>query len=115
MHRHRSRVGHHSDPEHLEAVIRRAIIEGQPRTHRPWTKILVVVSALLPAQPSSVGVRVRQVEGIYSMEGEICPLPEILKVTKKYRVLTVRRADVPLTPRDPSATCTSMRRTASVR
>lgn len=41
---------------------------GQPRTHRPWTKILVIV------------------EGIYSMEGEICDLPRIVDVVKKYNV-----------------------------
>lgn len=27
-----------------------------------------------------------QVEGIYSMEGEMCPLPEIVKIKKKYGV-----------------------------
>jgi serine palmitoyltransferase len=41
-----------ADPKSLESVLRRAIAEGQPRTHRPWKKILIVV------------------EGIYSMEGE---------------------------------------------
>ncbi|ESQ31915.1 hypothetical protein EUTSA_v10004251mg [Eutrema salsugineum] len=41
-------------PSHLERVLREQIAEGQPRTHRPWKKIIVVV------------------EGIYSMEGEIC-------------------------------------------
>jgi len=44
------------------------IIEGQPRTHRPWKKIIVVV------------------EGIYSMEGEICDLPEIVSVCSEYKV-----------------------------
>ena len=52
----------------LERIIRESIVDGQPRTHRPWNKILVIV------------------EGIYSMEGEICRLPEVVAVTKKYNV-----------------------------
>jgi len=62
----RVRVFRHNQPEHLERVLRAAIAEGQPRTHRPWAKILVVV------------------EGIYSMEGEICRLAEIVAVKKRY-------------------------------
>ncbi len=58
---------HHNDMVHLEKVIREAIAMGQPRTRRPWTKILIVV------------------EGIYSMEGEICPLPDIIRIKNKYR------------------------------
>jgi serine palmitoyltransferase len=61
------RVFQHNDVENLEQVLREAIVQGQPRTHRPWTKILIVV------------------EGIYSMEGEICRLPEIVEVKKKYK------------------------------
>merc|ERR1711991_362001 len=56
----------HNDMEHLERVIREAVAMGQPRTRRPWTMILLVV------------------EGIYSMEGEICNLPEIIRIKKKY-------------------------------
>lgn len=55
-------------PSHLEKVLREQIAEGQPRTHRPWKKIIVVV------------------EGIYSMEGELCKLPEIVAICKKYKV-----------------------------
>jgi len=55
-------------PSHLEEVLREQIAEGQPRTHRPWKKIIVIV------------------EGIYSMEGELCKLPEIIAVCKKYKV-----------------------------
>ena len=44
-----------------------AIALGRPRTRRPWTKILVMV------------------EGIYSMEGEICNLAAIAKVCKAHR------------------------------
>lgn len=57
----------HNDVADLERVIRRAIVEGQPRTHRPWKKIIIVV------------------EGIYSMEGELAPLPEIVALKKKYK------------------------------
>lgn len=60
------KVFKHNDPKDLERVLRKAIIEGQPRTHRPWRKVLIVV------------------EGIYSMEGEICPLAEMVAVKKKY-------------------------------
>ncbi|CAK9163229.1 unnamed protein product, partial [Ilex paraguariensis] len=37
------------------------------RTHRPWKKIIVVV------------------EGIYSIEGALCKLPEIVAICKKYK------------------------------
>ncbi|RVW52669.1 Long chain base biosynthesis protein 2a [Vitis vinifera] len=62
------RVFQHNIPSHLEKVLREQIAEGQPRTHRPWKKIIVVV------------------EGIYSMEGELCKLPEIVAICKKYKV-----------------------------
>jgi serine palmitoyltransferase len=55
-------------PAHLEEVLREQIAEGQPRTHRPWKKIMVIV------------------EGIYSMEGELCKLPEVIAICKKYKV-----------------------------
>jgi serine palmitoyltransferase len=61
-------VFQHNSPSHLEQVLRKSIAEGQPRTHRPWKKIVVVV------------------EGIYSMEGEICRLWEIVALTKRYKV-----------------------------
>jgi len=57
-----------SDAVDLERVVRRSIVEGQPRSHRPWNKILIIV------------------EGIYSMEGEVCPLKEFVAVKKKYKV-----------------------------
>ncbi|KAK9821210.1 hypothetical protein WJX74_010926 [Apatococcus lobatus] len=60
------RVFRHNDVEHLEALLRDSISAGQPRTHRPWRKILIIV------------------EGIYSMEGEIVALPEIVALKKKY-------------------------------
>ena len=58
----------HNDPEHLELLLRAAVSDGQPRTHRPWKKILIII------------------EGIYSMEGEMCRLKEIIAVKKKYKV-----------------------------
>ncbi|KAG0584097.1 hypothetical protein KC19_3G184800 [Ceratodon purpureus] len=61
------KVFDHNSPSHLEKVLREAIVKGQPLTHRPWKKILVIV------------------EGIYSMEGEICRLREIVAVTKRYK------------------------------
>ena len=61
------RVFKHDNPSHLDTVLRDAIISGQPRTKRPWRKILVVC------------------EGIYSMEGEISHLKEIVAICKKYK------------------------------
>ncbi|KAI9005697.1 pyridoxal phosphate-dependent transferase [Hyaloraphidium curvatum] len=60
------RVFKHNSPTDLEAVVRDAIAQGQPRTHRPWKKILIIV------------------EGLYSMEGSICRLPEVVEIKKKY-------------------------------
>jgi serine palmitoyltransferase len=57
----------HNDMEDLERLLREVISQGQPRTHRPWKKILVVV------------------EGIYSMEGDMCNLPGIVALRKKYK------------------------------
>jgi serine palmitoyltransferase len=51
----------------LERVLRESISEGQPRTHRPWRKVVVLV------------------EGIYSMEGDVCNLPEIVRIKNKYK------------------------------
>lgn len=50
----------------LENILRDAIAYGNPLTRRPYRKILIVV------------------EGIYSMEGSICNLPEIIALKKKY-------------------------------
>jgi len=57
----------HNDLDSLENVLRNAIADGQPRTHRPWKKIIVLV------------------EGIYSMEGDIVNLPGVVQVAKKYK------------------------------
>ncbi|OXV09784.1 hypothetical protein Egran_02452 [Elaphomyces granulatus] len=57
----------HNDMKSLEEKLREAISQGQPRTHRPWKKILVVV------------------EGLYSMEGSMCNLPGIITLKRKYK------------------------------
>merc|ERR1711871_44761 len=57
----------HNSPKDLERVLRASIAQGQPQTGRPWRKIIVFV------------------EGIYSMEGEICRLEEIVELKKKYK------------------------------
>ena len=57
----------HNDMRDLERTLREAISQGQPRTHRPWKKILVAV------------------EGLYSMEGTMCNLPGIIELKKKYK------------------------------
>lgn len=61
----------HNDMESLENLLREVISQGQPRTHRPWKKILIVV------------------EGLYSMEGTLVDLPKILQLKKKYKVRLV--------------------------
>jgi len=57
----------HNDVNDLERVLREVISQGQPRTHRPWKKILVVV------------------EGLYSMEGTMCNLPGLVRLRKRYK------------------------------
>ncbi|KAJ8794915.1 hypothetical protein J1605_018769 [Eschrichtius robustus] len=55
------------DMQSLEKLLRDAVIYGQPRTRRAWKKILILV------------------EGIYSMEGSIVRLPQIVALKKKYK------------------------------
>ncbi|KAF5092385.1 hypothetical protein D0Z00_004613 [Geotrichum galactomycetum] len=57
----------HNDMKNLEKVLREQIAQGQPRTHRPWKKILIIV------------------EGLYSMEGTICNLPGLIRLRDKYK------------------------------
>lgn len=57
----------HNNVEDLEKVLKSSILDGQPKTHRPWKKILILV------------------EGIYSMEGSIVNLPKIIELKKKYK------------------------------
>lgn len=54
--------------KHLESILRSSIVEGQQGDGLvPWTKIIVIV------------------EGIYSMEGTIVNLPEVIRLKNKYR------------------------------
>ncbi|XP_054714182.1 serine palmitoyltransferase 2-like [Uloborus diversus] len=57
----------HNNMIDLENKIRAAIVEGQPRSHRPWKKALIIV------------------EGVYSMEGTIVNLPALIALKKKYK------------------------------
>ncbi|MED6270044.1 Serine palmitoyltransferase 2 [Characodon lateralis] len=61
------RVFKHNNMHSLEKLLREAVCSGQPRTRRPWKKILIMV------------------EGIYSMEGSVVRLPEIIALKKKYK------------------------------
>lgn len=61
------RIFDHNNMESLEKLLREVISQGQPRTHRPWRKILVVV------------------EGLYSMEGTMCNLPGLVSLKDKYK------------------------------
>ena len=47
------KVFKHNNAAHLDRVLKQEIAAGQPRTHRPWRRIVIIV------------------EGIYSMEGEV--------------------------------------------
>lgn len=51
----------------LELKLCKYIVEGQPKTGQPWKKIITIV------------------EGIYSMEGTIVNLPELIRLKKKYK------------------------------
>ncbi|XP_011311555.1 serine palmitoyltransferase 2 [Fopius arisanus] len=62
-----TRVFRHNNLQHLEESLREAIVQGQPTTGAPWRKIIIVV------------------EGIYSMEGSVVQLPEIIALKKKYK------------------------------
>ena len=57
----------HNDMKDLERLLREVISQGQPRTHRPWKKIMVAV------------------EGLYSMEGTMCNLPALVALKRKYK------------------------------
>ncbi|XP_066249345.1 serine palmitoyltransferase 2 [Euwallacea similis] len=62
------RVFKHNDMEQLEQMLKEAIYFGQPsESFKPWKKIVIVV------------------EGVYSMEGTIVKLPEVIALKKKYK------------------------------
>ncbi|KAG2134123.1 pyridoxal phosphate-dependent transferase [Suillus clintonianus] len=57
----------HNDMSSLESLLREVISQGQPKSHRSWKKVLVIV------------------EGLYSMEGTLVNLPRILELKQKYK------------------------------
>ncbi|KAB0799751.1 hypothetical protein PPYR_07631 [Photinus pyralis] len=66
------RVFRHNDLEDLEDKLKAAVYYGQPikennNNHVPWRKICIIV------------------EGIYSMDASIVPLPEIIALKKRYK------------------------------
>ncbi|KAJ6463247.1 pyridoxal phosphate-dependent transferase [Mycena vitilis] len=61
------RMFKHNDMAALESLLRDVISQGQPKSHRPWKKILIIV------------------EGLYSMEGTLVNLPAIMELKKKYK------------------------------
>ncbi|CAG7815979.1 unnamed protein product, partial [Allacma fusca] len=61
------RVFKHNNMKSLEKRLREGVVYGRPKTHLPWKKIFIVV------------------EGVYSMEGTIVKLPEILDLKRKYK------------------------------
>lgn len=64
------KVFSHNDTQDLERKLRREILRGQPNSdghYKPWRKVIIIV------------------EGIYSMEGTIVNLPEIIRIKKKYK------------------------------
>jgi serine palmitoyltransferase len=58
----------HNDMKSLEYLLKDVISQGQPKTHRQWKKIMIIV------------------EGLYSMEGTLVNLPAIVELKKKYKV-----------------------------
>ncbi|KAG2134126.1 pyridoxal phosphate-dependent transferase [Suillus clintonianus] len=61
------RVFKHNNMSSFESLLREAVSQGHPKTHRPWKKILVIV------------------EGLYSMEGTLVNLPRIVELKQKYK------------------------------
>lgn len=61
------RVFRHNDMMDLEKVLQNAVVNGQPKTGEPWKKILIIV------------------EGVFSMEGSVVRLPEVIALKKKYK------------------------------
>jgi serine palmitoyltransferase len=57
----------HNDPQDLEDKLKKHVVEGQISCRRAWKKILIIV------------------EGVWSMEGSIVRLPEIIALKKKYK------------------------------
>lgn len=64
------RMFKHNNMKNLEKLLREVISQGQPKTHRPWKKILIIV------------------EGLYSMEGTLVNLPALIELKKRYKVIS---------------------------
>ncbi|XP_005185110.1 serine palmitoyltransferase 2-like [Musca domestica] len=63
-----TKVFKHNNMKDLERVLRQSVVYGNPKNGgKPWKKILIIC------------------EGVYSMEGSICRLPEIIALKKKYK------------------------------
>uniref|UniRef100_A0A1A9Z8S9 serine C-palmitoyltransferase n=1 Tax=Glossina pallidipes TaxID=7398 RepID=A0A1A9Z8S9_GLOPL len=63
-----TKVFKHNNMKDLERVLRSNIVNGNPKIGgKPWKKILIIV------------------EGVFSMEGSIVRLPEIIALKKKYK------------------------------
>ena len=64
-------VFEHNNTIDLERKLRRELIKGQPikqgEPYKPWRKVIIIV------------------EGIFSMEGTIVNLPEVIRIKKKYK------------------------------
>lgn len=60
----------HNDTKDLEKQLRKHLLAGQPSSdgsYKPWRKVVIIV------------------EGIFSMEGTIVDLPEVIRIKKKYK------------------------------
>ncbi|ELA41194.1 uncharacterized protein VICG_01793 [Vittaforma corneae ATCC 50505] len=57
----------HNNMQDLENKLKFHITQGEPETHRPWSKIFVVV------------------EGLYSMEGTVVNLKKLVELKKQYK------------------------------
>lgn len=57
------------DIDDLEKVIRDAILNGQPRTHRRWKKILIVVEGVYRCEHGGCEVEAGVMEGVCECEG----------------------------------------------
>ena len=61
------KVFRHCDLIHLEQLLKEMISQGQPKNHKPWRRIIVLI------------------EGLYSMEGTLPYLPGLLALKRKYK------------------------------
>ncbi|KAL5279621.1 SPTLC2 family protein [Megaselia abdita] len=62
-----TKVFKHNNMKDLERQLRRNVIYGNEKTGKPWKKIMICV------------------EGVFSMEGSVVKLPEIVALKKKYK------------------------------